>query len=419
MINRLKSLVYRWLKKGEQFTKTDMIYLAKGGFWLTLNQIISSLAAFLLSICFANLLPKEVYGSYRYLLSLFSLFSIASLNSLDTVLMQATARNFDGALYAILKTKIKFGLLGSLASLITAAYYYFQQNQEMTWSFLIIALLIPLFNSFRIYSEFLKGKKEFKMSVTIDILNNLMSTASIVIALFFSDQLYWILFAYFIPKLIFHLFVFYYVKKRHVKNNDQDRNTIPYGIYLSLLGIINTVADEIDKIILWHFLGGIKLAVYSFALSPVKQVLAIFNNNLTTLSFPKLSASTPEILKKTLPGKVFKYFLIILPVIFLYILLCPYFYRLLYPQYLEAIKYSQWYALILLMLPTTLFGNALLAQMKKKEITIIRTISPTIKILLLVLLASNYGIMGAISALLISGMFHVGLISLLFLKTKN
>jgi O-antigen/teichoic acid export membrane protein len=419
MFKTLKSLIYRLLKKTERYTKTDMIYLAKGGFWLSLNQIISTLAAFLLSISFANLLPKEIYGSYRYILSLFSLFSIASLNSLDTALIQASARGFDRALKSVFKTKIKYGLIGSVASLITAGYYYIHSNYQLTLSFLIVALLIPLFNSFRVYSEFLKGKKKFKTAVKIDIVNTLISTSSIIIVLFFSDKIYLILFSYFIPKLILHFFYYHYVTKHYVKNNNEDKQTVPYGIYLSFLGIINTVADEIDKIIMWHFLGGVKLAIYSFALSPVKQVVSILNNNISTLSFPKLSVNSPEVLKKTLPEKVLKYFIIIIPIIILYVLLCPYFFRIFYPEYLEAVKFSQWYALFLLALPTSVFGNALLAQMKKKEIMIIRTISPTVKIALLFFLTSAYGIMGAISALLIGGFFHVGLVTVLFLKIKN
>jgi len=64
-IKKLKDKIYRLLRRSEKYFKTDMVYLAHGGFWLTLGQIISSAASFLLAIAFANLLPKETYGTYK------------------------------------------------------------------------------------------------------------------------------------------------------------------------------------------------------------------------------------------------------------------------------------------------------------------------------------------------------------------
>ena len=47
MIDKIKNKTYKLLRKSEKYTKTDMVYLTKGGFWLTLGQIISSTSAFL------------------------------------------------------------------------------------------------------------------------------------------------------------------------------------------------------------------------------------------------------------------------------------------------------------------------------------------------------------------------------------
>ena len=44
IVEKTKKIAYRLLKKSEKYFKTDMIYLAKGGFWLILGDIISSLA---------------------------------------------------------------------------------------------------------------------------------------------------------------------------------------------------------------------------------------------------------------------------------------------------------------------------------------------------------------------------------------
>ncbi len=64
----LRAKICNFLRWSEKYIKTDMIYLVKGGFWLTLGQIISSVSSLLLVIAFANLLPKETYGIYKYFL---------------------------------------------------------------------------------------------------------------------------------------------------------------------------------------------------------------------------------------------------------------------------------------------------------------------------------------------------------------
>ena len=62
----LKQRIYKGLKWSQKYTQTDMVYLAKGGFWLGMGQIITGLASFLLTLAFANLVPKETFGTYKH-----------------------------------------------------------------------------------------------------------------------------------------------------------------------------------------------------------------------------------------------------------------------------------------------------------------------------------------------------------------
>ena len=108
LINIARNKTHRILRKSEKYTKTDMVYLAKGGFWITAGQAISSGSIFLLAITFANLIPQETYGTYKYVLSITGILSILTLRGMDTTVLQAIARNFEGVLLPVLKTKIKW-----------------------------------------------------------------------------------------------------------------------------------------------------------------------------------------------------------------------------------------------------------------------------------------------------------------------
>ena len=59
----LKQTIFRMLRWSERFTKTDMVYLAKGSFWMMAKQVGVSIISFGLAIAFANLLPQETYGA--------------------------------------------------------------------------------------------------------------------------------------------------------------------------------------------------------------------------------------------------------------------------------------------------------------------------------------------------------------------
>src|SRR5688572_902048 len=120
--------VLRW---SEKYLKTDMVYLAKGGFWLTLGQAVSSAAGVLLIIGFANLLPKEAYGTYKYVLSIAGVLAAFSLTGMSVAVTQAVARGMDGMLRVAAKIQLRWGLLVTLAASAFGIYYLANGNREL------------------------------------------------------------------------------------------------------------------------------------------------------------------------------------------------------------------------------------------------------------------------------------------------
>ncbi len=124
----MKNWLYQFLKRSQKYTGTDNVYLAKGGFWLTLGQFFSLAAAFLSAIAFANLLDPTTYGNYRYVLSLLGILAIFSLDGVGDAVTQAVARGLEGSFYTGFKTKLKWGAIGSLIAIGAAIYYWIRGN---------------------------------------------------------------------------------------------------------------------------------------------------------------------------------------------------------------------------------------------------------------------------------------------------
>lgn len=398
MINKIKQNLRQLVKVGEKYFKTDMTYLIKGGFWLTLGQGIASLSSFFLAIAFANLLPKETYGAYKYVMSLMALFSISTLQIMRESLKRSVAQGYEGSLIPALKAKIKWGTLGAIASLALAGYYFMNNNPDLTFAFLIVAFFVPFIDTLQIYQGFLQGRKIFKYSTKYQSIINILSAIAIIGALFLTNSLFVILLVYFTAYTLLRVFVFLRVVRKFKPNKKEDPETVAYGRQLSFVKIINTLSANADKILVWHFLGAVPLAVYSFAIAPIVQIRKL-SKNVTELAFPKLAQREISEIKKTLPLKIFKFCLVIIPVIIIYILIAPYFYKFIFPQYTNAVFYSQIFAIILLFQPKGLMTATFTAHSHKKKIYFTSIVMPIVRITLLLILLPAYGVLGAVSAM--------------------
>jgi len=397
---QIKEKIKNWLLWSQKYTQTDMLYVAKGGFWLFMGQAVGFLANFLLIIIFTNWLSKETFGTYKYVLSLLGILSIPSLSGLNSAVLNAASKNEDGSFLRAFELKLKWGFWGVVACLAVALYYFLQGNRVLSICFLIVACFLPFFNSFSLYDSFLAGKKKFDLQNKLNILTQIISLVAMALVLFFTDNIFLILLAYFLPLTLCYIIFFLFVKRKFQFNNQASRETLAFGKHLSLLGGLATLNSQIDKIILWHFLGPAPLAIYSVAMmmpDKIKEILKIIGS----LAMPKLVVKPISELKKSIPKKTLQLFVLSFPIMILYVLIVPFVFKWFFPQYVQYVIYSQLYALILLSYPRILSGSVLTAKQKTKELYIgSLALSPVYWILLLVL-TPTLGIWGAIISFLL------------------
>jgi O-antigen/teichoic acid export membrane protein len=413
MISKIKNKAKNWLLWSQKYTKTDMLYLARGGFWLTLGQIISSASSFFLAIAFANLLPKETYGTYKYILSVTSILTIPALSGMGTAITQAVARGYEGSLIPALKTKIRWGLLGGLASLILAGYYYLQGDATLTISFLISAVFLPFMDSFGIYDSLLQGRKLFDVSTQYFIISQIIAASALIAALFLTKNLFLILLAYFASWTLMRFIFLKITLKKFTPNQNQDPKTISYGKHLSLIGVIGTIAAYLDRLLIFHYLGAAQVAIYSIAIAPPEQIKGLFKN-VNFLALPKFSQRSKEEIKKTILSKTLQIILITIPVVVVYILLAPFIFKLFFPKYLDAVIFSQIFALSLITAGGIIPYTALQSQTAQKELYLFNFASSIFQIISLFIGVYFFGIMGAIIARIATRFFN--LITILYLK---
>lgn len=101
---------------------------------------------------------------------------------------------------------------------------------------------------------------------------------------------------------------------------------------------------------------------------------------ITQLALPKLGEEDIQGKEKGIIKKMKKLFVVTSLITIVLIFSASYIYKILFPAYLESIPYFQALSLIFFLHPFNLIGLSFISQMRKKELYIINTITPILKI---------------------------------------
>ncbi len=420
----MKKLITNIIYKLQRYFKIDFFYLIKGEAWLILGKAINTIVVFTTAWAWANWIDKGIYGNYQYILSLVGIVSIFSLPEMEAAVIQAVARNFEGSFIKGFKTKLKWGLLGSLLTLIIAGYYFFQGNLNLSLALLVVALFLFLFNASLAYTGFLTGKRLFSVQVKYDSITQITAGAIMLLTLFLIKKIFFnwpghiilflIISVYFISRTSLRFFFFMKTKTRFLPNTKEDPETVSYGKKLSFSGIIDVLSSSLDKILLFHYLGAVELAVYAFAVL-VPQQINVFLKHIGALALPKFSIRSKDEIRETLLRKIFYLATLISFLVIVYILTASFIYQIFFPKYLDSVAYSRIFALSIIPLSFSM-GAIFRAKMMIKQIYQIKIIVPLVRASLFLILIPLYGIWGAVIGVLITRTFSAFLAVFLFKK---
>ena len=420
MIQRVRSLTYTALRWSERYTKTDMVYLTQGGFWLILSRVIAVLAGFAMSVAFANLMEPEKYGVFKYVLSMVSIAGTFSLVGMGTAVNRAAAKGFEGALREGFSSSLRWSIGVVIAAGAMAGYYFLNGNATIAISILVGGTLTPLISAASLYDNFLGGMRHFRAKTVYNLIRTLIPIVALVTALYFSNDPIILSATYFLMTLGVTVWCYRDVLQRFKPHSATDSNeTLTYSKHLSFLGIVNIIIAQLDRVLIFSQLGGTALAIFAFAEAGPDQLRGL-GSVIGSLAFPKMSERPFKEIRDAIYGKAFILFVLAIGITALYIAIAPLFFALFFPKYLASVLYSQVYALTIpFALTSVLFNQALLSHMKKKELYINGIFPQAFRVVALLVLVALYGIWGIIFGTI--GYYVVGFVLLIwtFHNTKD
>lgn len=395
----LREKIRRFLLWSQKYTKADMLYIGKNGFWVLFNQSTSSVLSLLLMVAFANLLPKETYGTYSYILALASILNIFTLTGMNEAVARAVASGKAGVLRPAVVYQLKWNLLMLLASLLLGSYYLIQGDVVFATSLYILGLFVPATLAFNTYSSFLEGKKDFRLATIFSSISTCIYSAGMLFTLLFTDNIIWLIGAYaaatFVPSFIFYLYV---TNTKNEPASNDIRDTLKFGRELTYIRALGPVINHVDKIVLGHFWGPAQLATYTLA-SAIPARANLFIKGWLSIGLPKFSEKDPAALHRMFWTRILQGLLTGTLITFLYILIAPYIFTYILPQYLEGVFYSQLLAINFIFALPNRYVSLLLTSQGLSSVILKRTITMSIlSILLYILLGIWGGIFGLITA---------------------
>src|SRR3989344_888863 len=360
----LKEKVSQVLRSSEPLFKLDMVYLAKGGFWTTLSFIVSTLASIATMIAFGNLLPREIYGTYNYLLSLGASLSFLTLSGIGIAVMRAVARGHENVVPVALRLQLKYNLVAIAIIVVVAFYYGFKGNLIFAGALVMLALAYPLAEAFHIYKQVLTGRKRFDTLTKITSIVSIIGAIITVATLFLTDNILILVAVYASMSLLPNIFAYPFAT-RHldwaIPDPVQVREMRRTAFHITGAGLIGTIAQYVDKIVLFQVAGPATLAVYAFAIAGPERLKSLIKN-WASIAVPGLAQRTLGEVRQVVYRRLGLSLLIGLALSLTYLFFAPLLFKFFLPLYLDAILYSQVQALGLIIAPVTIYIGCIFAS---------------------------------------------------------
>jgi O-antigen/teichoic acid export membrane protein len=262
----------------------------KNTFYLTLGGIISQLISLIGLFYIPNLLGLENYGIFQIVMGYVSVFAVFTFNGVNKIILRESSRDLSQT-KDIIECIIGFKNLCSIISIFISIGFLFFMNYDNTTNIYIalfsITLLINGLNG--TVSIIYQAFEKMKPIAIFNILGNSFRVLGSIFSLMLGYGVLSLILIQLVVNLII-LLVNYRYSKKYVKFNILSKVTfvkayIRQGFTFSLIGFFNTLAGNIDIVMLSILTTPVNVGIYALAYRIVQKGL-IIRGPISTSLFP-------------------------------------------------------------------------------------------------------------------------------------
>lgn len=405
MLKRLKELLFQ-----NRSTKQT---ITKNLFWLSFGQVASRLIRGIIIIYAARIMGANEYGLFSYLLSLAGLFTIfADIGINQTITREIAQKPAEAEKYFSTSFFIKTILFLLTTTLIIFAGPYFSKIEGVAALIHFVAIIV-IFDGIREFSMSLfRAREKMELEAVVTLATNLSITLLGFGALYFSTTSELMTLSYSIATGIGALISIIILKSDFKKilvhfNKNLIKPILSMSWPVALTGIIGAFMLNTDTIMLGWWRTAEEIGLYSSG-QRIIQMLYTFPAILASAIFPTLSRligqKNHEKITQLMELSLTASFLIAFPMAIGGIILGSPIIKFIYGnEYLPGTSSFQVLATTMIIIfPSTLIGNAILAFNKQKSAIIYMSVAAFGNMFFNAILIPRYGIVGSSIATLIS-----------------
>lgn len=398
----LKNKLIRFLRFTEKYAKTDMVHFAKSNFWLNLNRGLSVVNGLALSVAFAHFLTKESYGTYAFVLAVLGLFSMPTSSALGAGIGKPVSRGHSPVIFEGMRAVLPWSLASGIGLCLVGGYYFFSGNNLLAISFVLGGIILPISVANGVAKSFLNSKGNFQLTAKFSLWRTPLMSVLLILTAYFTESAFYIIVVSILGNALLGLLLYTQVKKIYAAELSQpteEKFPGKFAFHSAILSVFGYLSEKMDSILLWKFAGAAPVAIYNYALSPVREIRSVIETQ-GVIAAPKFAQKEFAHVRANISLRVRQMYIIALPLMILYMVAAPYIFKYMFPQYIEAVGLSQLLALSLLSAPRRLLSIAISAHQRIKDSYITSVLPNAIRLILMIILVPLYGIKGAAIALL-------------------
>lgn len=382
---------------GSYFGINARYFTQQGSFTLVAHGI-NILYGILISYLSALLFNPELFGQYRFVLSIIGICAVLKLSGLSTAISRSLSKNAKSPLVYTFKLYLIPVALFGITLLSAIVVLQFWGRNELWPLFAVAALLAPIEAAALTFAGgIITGKALFKnaiyYSVTAKLLNLLLT---VPMFLLFPSPVALLAIILGVNIVVYGTFVWRYLPLYNT--HDSDTKVFTYGAKLSLFQIPGTIVWHIDSLLISAYFGLTQLAIFSVAILIPEQFKMLFKE-LLAISFSRQAAGSDT--------KARRHHLIIIcakgTVLFLLFIIAywvsvDYFFGVIFPQYNDpqTIFLSKLMFATLIVIPWNLVPQYLEAHGATVAVRNSNLYSSGVFLVCLLWLIPTYGLLGAV-----------------------